>query len=140
MKTILSAVLALSVLSSGACAAQEARESATAPAAAAAEKWLKLVDAGDYSGAWNSSSGDVRANNSKFFWTTLIGGVRLPLGEARARTLKSAVPKAEGSRVALEYASQFDKDKQVRETVTAARDKDGAWRVTGYSIDATTDR
>ncbi|MBQ5947053.1 DUF4019 domain-containing protein [Massilia sp. ST3] len=138
MKPILSAILALSFLGCGAAAAQDARGGAAAPAAA--EKWLKLVDAGDYAGAWNTSSADVRANHSKFFWTTLIGGVRLPLGEARSRSLKSAVPKAEGSRVALEYASRFEKDKQARETVTAARDKDGAWRVTGYSIDATTDR
>ncbi len=138
MNTILSATLAVSLLCCSAAMAQETRE--TAPARAAAEKWLALVDAGDYTGAWNSSSADVRANTSKFFWTTLIGGVRMPLGDAQSRTLKRTQAQAEGGKVTLEYASQFEKDKKASETITTQRDKDGSWRVSGYSVEALTGR
>ena len=138
VKTVLSAMFALSLLSGSAAMAQESKEAA--PARAAAEKWLKLVDAGDYAGAWNSSSADVRANTSKFFWTTLVGGVRMPLGDAQARSLKAARAQAEGSTVTLEYASRFENDKKASETITAVREKDGSWRVAGYSVEASTGR
>lgn len=114
--------------------AQETKE--TVAARAAAEKWLKLVDAGDYSNAWNSSSEEVRAGTSGFFWTTVVSASRLPLGEARSRKLKAAVPGANGKQVAFEYESRFGKDQTVSETVKAAHEKDGAWRVTGYSVNA----
>ena len=40
----------------------------------------------------------------------------------------------------LEYASQFEKDKKASETIATQRDKDGSWRVSGYSVEALTGR
>jgi len=134
MKTILAAVLALACLCAQPVFAADSKTLATAERSA--QQWLKLVDAEDYSGAWNASAQDVRANTSKLAWNMLLSASHLPLGQFRARRLKSVAPEAGGKQVRFEFDSEFERDKKVVERVTTVLDKDGAWRVTGYSVEA----
>jgi hypothetical protein len=124
-------LIAVLLASSAACA-QSAAD--IAEAKAAAEKWLKLVDAEEYSLAYNSSSAGVRDGMPKFAWTTLISATHLPLGNIKSRTLKQTTPKPGGSSISFEYESRFEKNAKVSESVTTVHEKDGAWRVTGYNI------
>jgi len=134
MKTILATVLALACLSAHPAFAQDSK--ALASAQRSAQQWLKLVDAEDYSAAWNASAQDVRANTSKLAWNMLLSASHLPLGQFRARRLKNVAPEAGGKQVRFEFDSEFERDQKVVERVTTVLDKDGAWRVTGYSVEA----
>lgn len=133
MKTILAALLAASLFASPAHAEDS---KALASAQRSAQQWLKLVDSADYSGAWNASATDVRANTSQLAWNMLLSASHLPLGQLRDRQLKSVTPEAGGKQVRFEFASRFARDDKVIENVTTVLDKDGAWRVTGYSVEA----
>lgn len=134
MKTILATVLAAASLCAGPVLAQDSK--ALVSAQRSAQQWLKLVDAENYSGAWDASATDVRANTPKMAWNMLLGASHLPLGQFRARRLKNAVPETGGRQVRFEFDSEFERDKKVLERVTTVLDKDGVWRVTGYSVEA----
>lgn len=133
MKTIVSAALAASLLFAPAAMAQQPKEAAAARAAA--ESWLKLVDQGDTGAAWRASSANVRKETNQFFWGTIINVSRATLGDLKSRKLTGSSDKGKGQ-LAFEYESQFQKDARVKETVTTVHDKDGAWRVTGYNVSA----
>lgn len=133
MKTILATLFAVSLL---AAPAQAQDTKALAAAQRSAQQWLKLVDKEDYSAAWDASAIDVRANTSKMAWNMLLSASHLPLGQFRARQLKAVSPEAGGKQVRFEFASQFARDDKAVEKVTTVLDKDGAWRVTGYSVEA----
>lgn len=133
MKTFLAAMLA-ACLTAGPAQAQDSK--ALASAQRSTQQWLKLVDAENYDGAWSASASDVRANTPKLAWNMLLSASHLPLGQFRARSLRTAVPEAGGKKVRFEFDSEFERDKKVVEKVTTVLDKDGAWRVTGYSVEA----
>jgi predicted SnoaL-like aldol condensation-catalyzing enzyme len=64
--------------------------------------------------------------------------VRAPLGKVVSRKAYSkkyseSLPGApDGKYVVIQYESSFEKKKAAVETVTAALDEDGRWRVSGY--------
>lgn len=132
-KMVLAALLAACL---GAAPAQAQDSKALAAAQRSAQQWLKLVDAADYSAAWNASASEVRANTSRMAWNMLLSASHLPLGQFRARQLRNVAPQPGGKQVRFEFASEFERDKQVVERVTTVLDKDGAWRVTGYGVEA----
>lgn len=134
MKTIVSAALAASLLFAPAAMAQQPKEAAAA-ARTAAESWLKLVDQGDTGAAWRASSANMRKETSQFFWGSIINVSRATLGDLKSRKLTGSSDKGNGQ-LAFEYESRFQKDARVKETVTTLHDKDGAWRVTGYNVSA----
>lgn len=134
LNKILSAAIAVCCLLGSSALAQDNKD--VAAARNSAEQWLKLVDAEDYSGAWNASSSDVRTNTPKFAWTMVVNAAHLPLGAFKSRRLTSAVPKAGGKQLTLEYASAFANENKVSETVSLVHEKDGVWRVTGYGVHA----
>lgn len=132
MKTMIAALLAACCLSATPAFAQDSR--AISAAHGATQQWLKLVDAEDYSAAYDASAHDVRTKTPKFAWNMLLGAVHLPLGQFRARKLKTTAPEAGGKRITFEFDSEFEKSKKVRENVTTVLDTDGKWRVTGYTL------
>ncbi|VXB10117.1 DUF4019 domain-containing protein [Massilia sp. 9I] len=134
MKKMIATALAACVLVANPAFAQDSK--ALAAAHGSAQRWLKLVDKEDYSGAWDASASDVRANTPKMAWNMLLSATHLPLGQLRVRKLKSTALDAGGKRVSFEFDSEFEKDNKVLEKVTTVLDKDGAWRVTGYSVSA----
>jgi hypothetical protein len=106
----------------------------TSAARSAAERWIKLIDAEEFSNAWNSGSASMQAGMPKFAWTTVASGIHAVQGKVKARKLKSAVPSSDGSAIAFEYESQFENAAKVSETVNTVYDKDKTWRVSGYTV------
>jgi hypothetical protein len=133
--TALAAAL-LAVLTS-AIAGADAPEKA---AQAAAEGWLKLVDAGNYDRSWQEAAGLFKKAVPKEQWSRQVGAARSPLGALRSRKLKSAkftrtLPGApDGQYVVIQYSSSFANKASAVETVTPLLDQDGKWRVSGYYI------
>ena len=111
-----------------------------ATAVEAATQWLGIVDAGDYGRSYDEASSVVRVALSKDRWTASLTGIRTPLGRliARARTTATAttqLPGApDGRYVVVTFSASLENKQAANETVTVAKDADGAWRVAGYFI------
>jgi hypothetical protein len=106
----------------------------------AASDWLKLVDAGNYAQSWDDADAALKSNIAKEQWQELLTRNRAPLGAPISRRLTSAeyttqLPGApDGQYVVIQYASNFEHNGSVIETVTPALDKDGKWRVCLYVV------
>ncbi|MGD0491197.1 MAG: DUF4019 domain-containing protein [Steroidobacteraceae bacterium] len=111
-----------------------------AAAESAAQAWLVLVDAGNYSASWSTASSFFRQRVSQSQWQAAAGNARAPLGALKSRQIQSAtyaqsVPGApDGQYVILKFASSFENKASAIETITPMMDTDGTWRVSGYYI------
>ena len=119
-------------------------------AQAAVESWLAGVDAGDYAGSWERAGRLLKASVKQEEWSEAAAATRAPLGAVVSRALKSreATEKppttrtiggrvytwASGRYVVVRYDTAFTNKAAAVETVVAAAEPDGAWRVSGYSI------
>ncbi|HEY3997706.1 MAG TPA: DUF4019 domain-containing protein [Candidatus Xenobia bacterium] len=112
----------------------------TAAAQKAATSWLALVDAGNYSVAWDQAAAVVKSKAPRDGFSAAVGGVRTKVGALHKRTLKSATPMTNipnappGHYVVLLYSTSFANMPNATETVTPMLEKDGKWRVSGYYI------
>ena len=120
--------------------ARAADQAAVDEATKAADRWLKLVDAGDYKQSWNTACSLFRNAVTADQWAQQVGSVRKQVGALVSRKLKSAqyatsLPGApDGKYVVIQYDSVFQNKSDAVETVTPMLDKDGQWRVSGYFI------
>ena len=109
-------------------------------AIASAEKWLSIVDNGNYSESWQEASEYFKQAVKQDQWEQAVQSVRKPLGKLVSRKLKSAsyttsLPGApDGEYVVIQFDTSFENRKSGIETVTPMTDKDGIWRVSGYYI------
>ncbi len=109
-------------------------------AQAAAEAWLKLVDAGSYEASWDQAAKLFKGAVTKEQWKQAMSGGRAPLGKVVSRKLKSRdytekLPGApDGKYVVIQYDTVFEKKAGSVETITPMQDPDDAWRVSGYFI------
>jgi hypothetical protein len=73
-------------------------------------------------------------------WAAALQRVRAPLGALEQRTVVSTrfadalAGFPAGDYAIVVFRTSFAKTTAAQETVTLERDKDGAWRVVGYSI------
>lgn len=124
----------------GGLAAHAADGDATNKAQNAAKSWLALVDAEKYGQSWDEAALLFRSAVMKAEWERAAKSARGPLGALQSRTFKSAsytrsLPGApDGEYVVIQFDSRFANKASAVETVTPMRDKDGAWRVSGYYI------
>jgi hypothetical protein len=120
--------------------ARAADQAAVDEATKAADRWLKLVDAGDYKQSWETASSLFRNAITEDQWAKQVGSARKPLGQLVSRKFKSAqyatsLPGApDGKYVVIQYDGVFRNKSAAVETVTPMLDKDGQWRVSGYYI------
>lgn len=118
-----------------AAAAESEKEMA---AIAAAEKWLALVDAGNYAESWKQGAQYFRNSISEDRWVATNEAVRKPLGKVLSRKLqasayRTSLPGApDGEYVVMQFDTSFEHKKQAVETMTLMMDKDGKWRASGY--------
>jgi hypothetical protein len=106
----------------------------------AAADWVKLVDFDAYARSWRLSSITLRAVVSEASFEEQLRKTRAPLGIVISRQLKSTefrtkipgVP--DGQYFLIKYETSFEHKKGATETVTPTLDRDGHWRVAGYSI------
>lgn len=109
-------------------------------AAAAADAWLEKIDAGDVEGTWESAASLFKQLVNLDAWRAAHGQATTVFGRPLSRGLsgteyRESIPGApDGQYVVLEYAAEFERKKEAVETVVAALDTDGAWRVGGYFI------
>jgi hypothetical protein len=117
--------------------------SADAPedaAQAAAESWLKLVDAEQYGESWEQAAALFKGAVTREQWTQSAAGVRGPLGELKSRKMSSRkyteqLPGApDGKYVVLQFDAVYENKESAVETVTPMLEQDGVWRVSGYFI------
>jgi hypothetical protein len=137
MRCTLLSVLCGVLLLSLAASAQSERERV---ALISAERWLALVDAGNYAGSWDEAAAMFKNAVSKQEWAKMLNASRTPLGKLQSRQERSAkyetsLPGApDGQYVVMQFNSSFEHKKSAVETVTAQLDKDGKWRVAGYFL------
>lgn len=112
----------------------------TTNAVAIAEKWLALIDTGNYSESWSNASAIFRGGVTEPAWENSMNTFRKPLGALISRKLQSAQSMTEmpgapdGQYVLMQFQSSFASKKSAIETVTFMREKDGQWRSAGYFI------
>ena len=107
---------------------------------AAAEKFLALIDAGEYRKGWESSSKLMQEKVVLAVWSRQMPVMRDKYGDLQHRQQKEATlsdyakDAPDGSYLTLKYDSSFTKKREATETLILALEQDGAWRVAGYFI------
>jgi len=105
-----------------------------------AEKWLSMVDQGNYAESWKEAAALFRNAVKQQQWEQSLQAVRKPLGKLVSRkvnkkTYKTSLPGApDGEYVVIEFETSFENKRTAFETLTPMREKDGKWRVSGYYI------
>ncbi len=108
-------------------------------ARAAAEKWLAILDAGDYGKAWDQTAKAFRDNVKREQWVESLPKTRGALGAVKSRSVevssfKPSLPgMPEGDYVTVRFATNFEKKNDAQELVTLVYE-DGAWRPLGYGV------
>ena len=111
---------------------------AEAEARLAAQGWLVLLDRRDWGRSWETTSGVFRTMVPLGSWMDAIPKVREPLGAFVERKIVESAYKTtlagqpNGEYVTVIFESRFEKREGI-EAVTTVLDRDGKWRVTGYS-------
>lgn len=109
-------------------------------AVAAAERWVALVDKGDYDESWKQAAAYLRESVPREEWARMLRAGRGPLGKTVARRPHSAVyqtalPGApDGEYMVVRFDTRFERKESAVETIVPMRDPDGVWRVSGYFI------
>jgi Protein of unknown function (DUF4019) len=133
----LAVVLLLTMLSATLVLAQDKNSEAGQKAA---DRWLAVVDKGDYAASYERAASLFKAAIDKDGWVRQVKAVRDPLGKVVSRKLQSAqytttLPGApDGEYVVCQYQTSFENKKSAVETVVTMLDKDEQWRVSGYFI------
>ena len=108
--------------------------------AAAAERWIALVDGGSFDEAWKQSSPTFRSGTTREEWARKMKEVRGPLGAVASRRIQSTrysetMPGAPDAHyVVVTCSTDFAKKKGVTETVVTVHEG-GAWKASGYWIE-----
>lgn len=106
----------------------------------AADRWLALVDAGDYTHAWDEAAALLKGAIARDAFAASVHAARSTFGDLKSRTRTSStyattLPGApDGEYVVIETSARFDRKQHAVETVTPMKDPDGTWRVSGYFI------
>ncbi len=126
------------VLSGGAYANEEEAKAGSL----AAQKWLEMIDSGNYKQAWSSAHGFLHGTMPEDKWVKETTKARNKLGAVIGRTLTSSkyttklpVPGApEGEYVISTFDTTFKKKGRKLEAVIVAKTDDGIWKVTSSVV------
>jgi hypothetical protein len=105
----------------------------------AVQGWLVLLDRRDWGRAWETTSPIFRGIVPLGTWMDGIPKVREPFGAFGERKIVESVYKTSldghppGEYVSVIFESKFANRPSVIEVITSVLDRDGRWRVTGYS-------
>jgi hypothetical protein len=110
-----------------------------AAAQAAAEKWIALLDRGEFGKAWDECAQLFRDRVTRQQWLDGLPATRKPFGAMKSRKFELAVYKTslpgapDGEYVTARFITTFEKKDQAEELLTLALEN-GTWRTTGYQI------
>src|SRR5437868_10435363 len=117
MKALSRFLLAASLLLGANAFADDTKDAADARVAA--EHWMKLMDAEEYSAAWNASAEGVRKGMPKFAWSMLNSTLHSPLGTFKSRAYQSSSMQAsttgKPASVTLTYLADYENSHKVQE-------------------------
>lgn len=108
-------------------------------AQAAAESWVKLVDAGNYGSSWEEAASGFKAAVTQARWTEAVAGARAPFGAVTARKVATRQATDQllgapaGKYVMLQFTTAFEKG-AATEIVALTLDDERGWRVAGYFV------
>ena len=108
-------------------------------AQAAADRWLALIDRGEYGQAWDDCAQLFRQRVTRQQWIDSLPTTRAPFGAAKSRkaelaAYRTSLPGApDGQYVTVRFRTNFEKKEDAEELVTL-NFEDGLWRPTGYGI------
>jgi hypothetical protein len=134
------AFLALPAEGAGAPEKTAGDETPEKAAQAAAEKWLALVDADNISESWKQAASAFKEQMTAERWESAVKSVHSQTGKLLSRKFRTAeyttsLPNAPaGDYVILRYDTSYENLKTATETVVPMKEKDGAWRVSGYLV------
>ena len=126
------------LLAAGIAAAQNSHNEKAA--VASAEKWLSVVDSGNYADSWQEAAVFFKNAVTKEQWEKSMRSFRKPLGRLVSRRVlstayRTSLPGApDGKYVVITFETAFENKRSAVETVTPMLEKDGTWRVSGYFI------
>jgi hypothetical protein len=129
------AALALVTLSAPAIASPDA----VTPEVAAANDWLKQLDAKNWNESWEGTGKLFQSNLTQEQWTKTAQAVREPLGAVISRhilgvTKTTTLPGApDGEYGVLTYSTAFTNKASAVETVVLIHDGE-QWKIVGYFI------
>ena len=117
---------------------QEAQSVKELAARAAAEKWLALLDAGEYGKAWDEGAQLFRERVPRERWVESLPKDRAygRLKERRSEiaSFRTSLPGApDGEYVTVRFSSNFEKKADAEELMTLVFEN-GTWRALGYGI------
>jgi len=103
---------------------------------AAAQRWLAMLDAGDWRASWLATAQSFRDLNTLETWTAASEQARAPLGEVRSRSVLAydSVPAPPHGYEIVRFRTSFANRPDAVETVSLAREGE-EWRVAGISIE-----
>ena len=108
-------------------------------ARSAAERWLLLLDQGDYEDAFEWKAQDFRMAQTQAQFVRYMQARRAPFGQALARkvigsaNIRKFVGVPEGNYVSVLFRTQFEKKSETAERVILVEQEIG-WRVLEYRI------
>lgn len=103
-----------------------------------AEQWLALLDQGKFAESWTYTSRYFQTNMPQEKWVQTLTAAQQKLGKASNRQItgregRENIPGAPpGQYILVGYATDFEHQPGLLETVTFIREDDG-WKVVGYS-------
>lgn len=112
----------------------------TADAQKVTEAWLGLIDGGKLDDSWTQAHSMFREKVPQADWVKAISDLQGRVGKMKSRKLRVAqatksLPGApDGDYVVLIYDSSYENLPEAMDQLVAAKDKDGAWHVSGYSV------
>lgn len=115
-------------------------EEPNAEAQKAATEWLALIDAGKLEDSWTQAHTLFKEKLAKENWVAMVTDLSSRLGKLKSRKLRVAQPTKslpgapEGEYVVFVFDSFYENLPDAVDTLVTAKDKDGSWRVTGYSV------
>jgi len=110
-----------------------------APARAAGEKWLALIDQAKYKDAWKQANQNYKSQTTAAEWEGQIRSMRGAAGTLKERKFTASrhsktVPGApDGDYTILEFSTAFEKKAKAMEILVLSQER-GAWAVAGYSV------
>lgn len=135
------AILTLCMVTSGGPAAVFGQETeAERSAQTAAEAWLELIDAEQYTESWNDAAPAVQEAVTAEQWADQVGSARQQVGALQERTVEAAESVMDppnsppGEYFILTYESTFANVPNATETVVTMKQEDGSWKVAGYLV------
>ncbi len=103
------------------------------------EKWLALLDQGNYAESWKTASAAFQQEVSQTDWVAAAKEVRQPLGRLISRQSTSAqqtkdLPEIPGEAYVVQFDSSFANLNAAAETVIFIQETNGFWKAAAYVV------